>query len=140
MAASTIFLAPVTIGFHQAQQLVSQQRQNQRQQRYAAFQEFKSSFHDLFDVHDWEHYAQATGLKLATLLKFRREYPQGPERLFARAPSMSYFEPLSARTGQWTDTDYQATLATPGLLAYLAKQNPGWEFRAAFNSNEANRR
>jgi len=129
-----------TLTLQAAQQLVQQQRHSQQQQqaRYQAFLEFKTSYHELMDAADWQHYVAATGLQLATLARFSRRHAEAPLRLFARAAGDVYFEPLDVRTGRWTDTAYQATKATPQLLAYRKQANPGWSFKAARSLTEAN--
>jgi hypothetical protein len=130
-----------TVTLQVAQQLVQQQHHSQRQQqlaRYQAFQEFKTSYHDLMDAADWQHYVEATGLQLATLARFSRRHAEAPLRVFARAAGDEYFEPLDVRTGQWTECAYQATKATPQLLAFLKRANPGWEFKASRSLSEAN--
>ncbi len=127
-----------TISFSQAQQLVQQQQQQRKQERYAAFQEFKTSYHDLFDAADWNYYMQATGLQLQTLLRFHRVLPEAAQRLFARFPNGDDFNALCVRTDTWCQVSSEATRATPGLIQYLTKENPGWEFRAARSYQEAN--
>jgi hypothetical protein len=130
-----------TITLAAAQQFSQQHRQQQQQRqqdRLRAFQEFKTSFHDLMDAADWLHYVEATGLQMPTLLRFARYHAPAPERLFARPAGASYFEPMNARTGRWVEGDYQATRATPQLLAYLTQCNPGWEFRSAASWSSAN--
>ena len=64
-----------TLALTQARQQVAERRQNHRvrqRARLAAFQEFRTSYCDLFDAADWQHYQAATGLQLATLLRVAR--------------------------------------------------------------------
>lgn len=140
---TTLLNPQTTITLAQAQRLTTEQRLNHRAQkraRLAAFQEFRSSFCDLFDEADWQHYCEATGLQLATLAHFARyqcqEQPQ-QTRLFVRAPTTSWFEPYHMRRG-YVETDYAATVATPSLLDYLRRRNPGFTIIAAPSWQVAN--
>ena len=67
--APTLLNPQTTITVTQARQQVAERRQNHRvrqRARLAAFQEFRTSYCDLFDAADWQHYQAANGLQLAT--------------------------------------------------------------------------
>jgi hypothetical protein len=140
---TSLINAQTTITLAQAQQVVTERRQNHRaaqRERLAAFQEFRSSFCDMFDDADWLHYQQATGLQIATLAHFARYQcrEQSPTvRLFVRPPQAQWFEPYHMRRG-YVETDYAATVATPSLLGYLRSLNPDFTIIAAPNWQAAN--
>lgn len=140
---ATLINPQTTITLAQAQQVVTERRQSHRaaqRERLAAFQEFRTSYCDMFDAADWLHYQEATGLQLATLAHFARYQcqEQSPTvRLFVRPPHAQWFEPYHMRRG-YVEATYAATVATPHLLDYLRRRNPDFTIIAALDWQSAN--
>lgn len=131
-----------TISFHEAKQVVAQQKQQTlaaKVRRLRILQEFKSSLCDMFDTQDFMYYVEETGLKLTTLLRFAKYNPPMVERVFAKAPGTDRYEPLNVRTGLLAECSFQATKSRPHLLEHLRRLNPGWQFIAAPCAWSANR-